>query len=195
MAVSKNIQFQKINDLLFDPLNPRIGRNRSKASMPQCEILKNMAEKDLDGLAISIIENGGIWTQEAILAVQEERYGKNGLVVVEGNRRLAVLKLLNEAIYSKPRNPKWAEFAEVVKKKGDEFLGIFFSLIPVLLAGSRRDIYDFLHFRHVTGIKKWTPAQKMQFSKMLHQDKSCNCQEVAFEFGREIPKIKFVECL
>ena len=44
----------------------------------------------LDELAGSYLENG-FWQHEALLVVKEELCGKERLVVVEGNRRLAAL--------------------------------------------------------------------------------------------------------
>ena len=101
MGISTEIQYATLNDLYLDPKNPRLGRHYANANSPQEEILDVMNEWTLDELAISYIENienSGFWTHEALLVVEEELYGELQLVVVEGNRRLAALICLQQAI-------------------------------------------------------------------------------------------------
>ena len=190
MAVSEKLEYYKIDDLFLDPLNPRLGRHRSNPDTPQDKVFEYMTEQVLDELALSYIESGGFWSQEALLAVQEELYGETRLVVVEGNRRLAALKCLQAAIHGKPWSKKWADFAGLAQEKGPDFLERLFSSVPVLLVEDRRDIDEFLGFRHVTGIKQWAPSEKAQFINMLLRDKGYNYQEVTRKIGSKIPAVK-----
>ena len=69
-----------------------------------------MTDWTLDELAVSFIENS-FWPQEALMVVEEELYGTGHRIVVEGNRRLAALKLLFNAKEGRPASPKWADLA------------------------------------------------------------------------------------
>ena len=115
-----------------------------------------MRDWTLDELAVSFLESG-FWIQEAVLVVEEVLYGEKGLVVVEGNRRIAALMYLKDAIEGKPASRKWAAIAEAKEPPPD-----LFEKIPYIKADSRKDIEAFLGFRHVTGIKEWNPAEKAE---------------------------------
>src|SRR5207245_8423937 len=94
MAVNTKIEAKSVDDLLLDPKNPRLGRQKVQMNLSQDAVLKEMQNFTLDELAISILQSG-FWPQEALIAVQEKP-GK--LTVVEGNRRLAALKWLKKAV-------------------------------------------------------------------------------------------------
>ena len=149
-----------------------------------------MTEQVLDELALSYIESGGFWSQEALLVVREELYGEERLVVVEGNRRLAALKCLQAAIAGNPWSGKWKKIAESAEEHGAEFLDRLFRAVPVLFVDSRRDIDEFLGFRHVTGIKQWAPAEKAQFIDMLLLEREYSYVGVMRKIGSQTPAVK-----
>ena len=80
----------KVSGLELDRMNPRIpgiGNGRSTR-----DIVATLIEhEDVLALAKSIVDFGGLYPNERLIAVDEERER----VVVEGNRRLAALKLLH----------------------------------------------------------------------------------------------------
>ncbi len=61
-----------------------------------------MINWSLDELAVSFIDSG-YWPHEAMIVVREK--GQN--VVVEGNRRLAALKVFKLAKDGNPKTKKW----------------------------------------------------------------------------------------
>src|SRR4051812_17983333 len=76
-----------VGDLLLDHRNPRLALVEDAT---QVDLLKALYEDEsLDELVGSFIENG-YFEEEPLVVVEEEE----GYVVVEGNRRLATLKLL-----------------------------------------------------------------------------------------------------
>lgn len=115
------IDYAKIDDLHLDPLNYRLGHSNTEPNLSEDKILELMKDWVLDELAISFLENGGFWTHEALLAVKEKPYGKYCLVVVEGNRRLAALKYLYNALNGNPASAKWAEIAKSATPPTDLF--------------------------------------------------------------------------
>jgi hypothetical protein len=109
MAISTELKYATLRELNLDPMNPRLGRHRMSRETPQDSLLEMMQAWVLDEIANSYIESGGFWTHEPLIVVPEELYGANRLVVVEGNRRLAALKLLLAASEGHPVSRKWAE--------------------------------------------------------------------------------------
>lgn len=101
MAISENIERAELKDLFLDPKNPRLGRHFVDSEPSQNEILEVMCQDwGLEELAISFLESG-FWTQEALVVVRGPlKRRKNCNIVVEGNRRLAALMLLQKA-------PRW----------------------------------------------------------------------------------------
>ena len=155
MAISREIKYADVDSLFLDPTNPRLGRENTGVDVLQSKILELMDDWNLDELALSFIKSG-FWPQEALLVIEEELYGKKCLVVVEGNRRLAALKLLEDAIGGKPLSRKWAELSVGLDRENE-----LFTKVPVLHVDSRSDVDAFLGFRHVTGIMEWRPAKKL----------------------------------
>lgn len=141
------IEFLKVDDLLLDPKNPRLGREHTNKALAQPAVLDLMKDWTLDELAVSFIESG-YWPQEAVIVVSEKHYGKMADVVVEGNRRLAALKLLHLAWRGEPISAKWEELAKSAgasrRKELEE--------IAVIRKESRKEVKAYLGFRHVTGI-------------------------------------------
>jgi transposase-like protein len=177
MPVDQQLRFASLDDLSLDPRNPRLGRNNTGPNVKQSKVLEAMADWKLDELAVSFLENGGFWVQEALIAVKEKLYGEDHLVVVEGNRRLAALIKLKEALKGKDLDKKWSEIVKDAKPNSN-----LFKKIPYLLADSRKDVEAFLGFRHVTGIEQWRPAEKAEYIAKL-VDGGATYQEVRRKIG------------
>ncbi len=144
-----------------------------------------MRDWTLEELALSFLEAGQFWTHEALLVARENLYGKSRLVVIEGNRRLAALKYLHDALEGKPVSPKWKDIARGAKPPEK-----LFTKIPYLEVDSREDVEAFLGFRHVTGIKEWNPAEKAQFIAKLIDQRGMSYQEVMRKIGSKTDTVR-----
>ncbi|HEV2177128.1 MAG TPA: hypothetical protein VGW33_07995 [Terriglobia bacterium] len=184
MAVQNKIEYSELNDLYLDASNPRLGRENAQHQLSQRQVLEAMKDWTLEELALSFLESG-FWPQEALLVVDELLDGRERRVVVEGNRRLAALKLLNLACEGKPESKKWREL--VSEKKPPHNL---FSEIPFIRVGSRNDVVAFLGFRHVTGIKEWNPAEKAEYIANLIEDHKMNYDEIRRKIGSKIDTVR-----
>jgi len=184
MAVSKKLDFEELDNLCLDPKNPRLGRHNAGPDVPQDRVLELMADWKLDELAVSFLESGGFWTQEAMIVVRENLYGKSSLVVLEGNRRLAALINLRKAVEGRHPDRKWQEIAQGAQIPKD-----LFKKIPYYLADCREDIEGFLGFRHVTGIEEWRPAEKAEFIARLI-DKGMDYQQVRRKIGSKTQTVR-----
>ncbi len=185
MAIGTKLKYAKLDELYVDPMNPRLGRNNTGRDVSQETVLDLMRDWKLDELAVSFLESGGFWTHEAVLVTKEELYGKPRLVVIEGNRRIAALRYLSDAINEREATQKWKEIAE--SQAAPEGL---FEKIPYIEVGSRGEIEAFLGFRHVTGIKEWKPAEKAEFIAKMIDDRGMSYEQVMRKIGSKTPTVR-----
>jgi len=142
--------------LRFDPLNPRLPLNINGESEAQV-IRWMLTDASIIDLMGSIGEHG-YFPGEPLLVVPAG--GKSdALVVVEGNRRVAALKLLADPSLAQTRKKAVATANSLAKFKPTQ--------VPVDRFGNRDDILDYLGYRHVTGVKEWDPLAKARYLKQL----------------------------
>lgn len=182
--MNNEIQYGSTEELCLDPLNPRLGRENTRSIASQEKVLSLMEDWTLEELAVSFVENG-FWPQEALIVVEEKLYGTMAKVVVEGNRRLAALRLLKLASDGKKNGGKWNE---IIGKK--TIPSTLFTRIPYLVAKSREEVDAFLGFRHVTGIKEWKPAEKAEFIAKLIEKRHLSYEDVRKRIGSKMPAVR-----
>lgn len=141
--------------LEFDPENPRLSTDLR--SLPERELIKHFILKENIFELMSSICQQGYVSAEPLLVVPIDS-GK--YTVVEGNRRLASLKLL--------KNPslatiKQTSIDEIVREAAEPIP----ESVPVLVYESRNDVLDYLGYRHVTGVERWDSLAKARYLKQL----------------------------
>lgn len=163
-----------VERLDLDPSNPRLPKDlRDKGQTEILSILKRYF--DLDELAYSMAENG-YFDEEPLVAIPVDipsKFKKQGplqlsrdvsylsylqdnatrLTVVEGNRRLATVKLLLDSdLRMKLGIRGWPSIsAEVIED---------LQVLPVIIYSSRQEVLRYMGVRHITGIKKWESFSK-----------------------------------
>jgi len=186
MAINTELKYASLDDLCLDPKNPRLGRHNIEDNLSQEKVLDLMKDWTLEELAVSFLMSG-FWPQEALLVVEEELYKKPRLVVVEGNRRLAALKLLFEAKNGDARSSrKWQELVNAGRPENFARL----EKIPYLKTDTREEIQAYLGFRHVTGIKQWNPAEKAEYIARLVDEHAMTYQQVMQQIGSKTPLVR-----
>jgi hypothetical protein len=185
MAIGTELKYAKLDELYFDPLNSRLGRNNTGRDVTQQQLLELMRDWTLDELVVSFLDSGGFWTHEPLLVTEETLYGKKHLIVIEGNRRLAALKFLKKAIDGGKAPKKLIDIA-----KGAKIPSELFTKIPYVQVGSRQEIESFLGFRHVTGIKEWKPAEKAEFIAKLIDERGMTYDEVRRKIGSNTEAVR-----
>lgn len=149
------LQLVPVDHLHFDPQNPRLPSTLNPRSEP--EILEWMLD---DGTIIEIMNSigeQGYFAGEPLLAIPAEEAGH--YEVVEGNRRLTATKLLLDPSLApvKRRAVQAASDAATHKPKA----------LPVVKYRQREEILAYLGFRHITGIKSWSPLAKAKYLREL----------------------------
>ena len=188
MAVHTEIKTAPVQDLLLDGRNPRLGRQNVQKNLSQDEILDVMQTFTLDELGVSMLRSG-FWPQEALIAVMEKVGRHERLVVVEGNRRLAALKLLEGAAAADNVPNEWKQIWEAHSKKQQKALKDLLENAPYILADTRQDVQMYLGFRHVTGIKQWDPAEKAEYISNLIES-GMTYREVTEAIGSKVASVR-----
>lgn len=165
MADAPKIEQADVDQLLLDPENPRLRRASDDPLLEQDALLREMVAWELDELVVSYLESG-FWKHEPLIAIKEDRDGLHGLVVVEGNRRVAALKCLRAVIRGQ------AVPSRRIRKIIEDNLPLrpdltendpIFTEVPFVSYETRQEVDAYLGFRHVTGVKQWEPQEKATF--------------------------------
>ena len=157
-----------LSSLSLDARNPRLPRDRDWATESEDQLLGVFVRRyNLIELARSIADKGFKPRHAEALLVVEKPPDSGDYVTIEGNRRLATLKLLTDENSRKAvcsRVPEWNELAASEKLEGIE------EAVPVIVYPDREALNDYLGFRHITGPTPWRPEAKARFvTKLLSE--------------------------
>ena len=152
-------------DIDLDPENPRFTpEQRGKSQRQVIEIL--LEQHNLDEIAESICA-GGFVPLDPFIVIRQN--GK--LTMVEGNRRLAVVKLFLAPALTPPRYAReWDDFRSRVSPEALAAM----RRIQVWVYPDRKalELVSYIGYRHVTGIKEWDTEQRAAYAAELLEDKS-----------------------
>jgi len=152
------IQMVNVENLLLDYENPRLTTAGVEAS--QEALLKELYNRyDLDDLIVSLARNG-YFSEEPLIAVQHKGGAAKLFTVVEGNRRLAALKILLSEDAQKTVG------AKNVPKPLPEVVGRL-NPVPIKVYPSRAEIVPYLGVRHIVGVKPWDALAKAKYIERL----------------------------
>lgn len=152
-AKQKKIEFIELNKLKLDKLNPRIPLSLHDSN--EEEIIHWMLEDaSIIELMLAIGQNG-FFIGEALLVIRET----NNYIVIEGNRRLTSLKLLQTPSLATIHTRKIEKVIEETKERPID--------IPCIIFDNRDEISQYLGYRHVTGIKVWGMLAKARYLNSL----------------------------
>ncbi|MGH6690281.1 MAG: hypothetical protein ACREF4_06350 [Gammaproteobacteria bacterium] len=156
-------------ELQLDSRNPRL---RAPANADQSTLLKMLWEDGaLDELALSIAHNS-YFSTEPLFAVIEG--GKH--VVVEGNRRLATVKLL--------RDPELRETLRATDLPSlDAHARRQLDTLPVCTYPNRKSLWAYVGFRHVKGAMVWDSWSKAQYIAQVKNAFGIPLPEIAESIG------------
>lgn len=151
----KEIVNVAVEKLHFDPENPRLPlKLRGSAESEVFAFL--LRECSLVELMLSI-GSQGFFNGEPLLVVPKGESGE--FIVVEGNRRLAALKLLSRTDPPPVFIKQVTAARDAAKVKPEE--------VPVLRFNKRDDILVYLGYRHITGVNEWGALEKARYLAQL----------------------------
>lgn len=168
-----------LESLLLDPDNPRLPEDI--LGNDQNLLIEYVAE-EYDSLSIAkSISLYSYFLSEPLIAIEN---GNAQYVVVEGNRRLAALKLLSDKTLRDELKisdkDEWSELAE------SELIP---DTVPVMIVSSKDEVAPIIGYRHISGIEPWEPWAKARFIASLIENSEQSFDEVAEQVGDARNKI------
>ena len=165
---SEEIALFDVSDLVFDTKNPRLAE--FDVSSRESDIIKLLWDTmDVKELVMSIAASGYFRHEPVIVAIEK---GSN--VVIEGNRRLAAVKLLLD--------PKMGRNLKVTLPSTRSEIRESLKEIPGLLS-TRQGAWRYLGFKHVNGPAKWGSYAKSQYIADVHRNYGEPLNEIAQQIG------------
>lgn len=161
-----------IDDLRFDGFNPRLAEFGVDDETTQSDLLKKLwKEMAVKEVAASIAFNG--YFEHEPLFVDSSKDGK--FIVIEGNRRLAAVKLLlDRSLREKIRATDLPTISPDAAKK--------LQTLPVIMT-TRKEAWRYLGFKHVNGPATWGSYAKAQYIAHVHNEYGIPLEQIAEQIG------------
>lgn len=144
-----------VKSLDFDRNNPRFPQKVAQG--PVEDLLQRFVRDERLLEIVESIGNHGFFPGEPLLVVAEGRRYR----VVEGNRRLAALKLLTRELDPPAGRTTIQDAVEAAEYRPAK--------VPCLVFDDENEILRYLGFRHITGIKAWSALQKARYAERMYQ--------------------------
>ena len=159
--------------LSLDRKNPRLAELGIAPNASEPDLIKvlweNMAVAEI---ALSIVENGFFKFEPLFATLEGGRH-----VVIEGNRRLAAVKIiLDDALRE--------HVGAATLPKASPSLRAQLNTLPVIVC-SREDVWQFLGFKHVNGPQSWESYAKGQYVAWVRNTLDVPLSEIARRIGDE----------
>lgn len=172
MNKALNVAPTKVSDLHFDYENPRLAEYGITKATPEDEILKILWDAMDVRELVQSISASGFFPHEALIVTKEDGSGRN--IVIEGNRRLAAVKVLLAG--DKNKDLGWA-VPPLSKDSRAEL-----ETVPTIFS-TREDAWRFLGFKHVNGPAKWSSYAKASYIATVHKTFGIPLADIANQIG------------
>lgn len=178
------IEFKDVGQLLLDDENPRlvaVGETKTQDELTQV-LWDEMAVSEV---ALSIAANG-YFEEEPLFVVpgdpnRPEQRGK--FVAVEGNRRLAAVRLLCD-----PELRRAIKATDLPKLTAAECRKL--DRLPVSVYPDKKSIWEYFGFRHVNGPKEWDSFSKASYIATVRREYGIGLDEIARRIGDQFGTVK-----
>lgn len=174
-----------VEQLLLDSENPRLSWRVEGDS--QEDLVKLLwTEMAVDEVALSIAENG-FFRSEPLFVIIKSPEGKDPpkqlYIVVEGNRRLAAVRLLCDD--NLRRKVGATDLPRLDEKKRARL-----NTLPGIICQNREDLWTTIGFRHINGIKPWDSFSKAKYIADVHETYRTPLEEIAQKIGDRHSTVK-----
>ena len=173
-----------VDELRLDRFNPRLLGQNADAS-DEFIIAQLYRSAELDELLQSVSTNGYLDIEPLIVLADSKG---DGLVVLEGNRRLATLRLLREENLA--RRIGTSQNLRIKVPPVDESLRSSFDVVSVYRVATRESARSFIGFKHINGAAKWDSYAKARFAAGWYRYGDVSLEEIARAIGDRHDTIK-----
>ncbi len=172
-------QLVSISSLYLDASNPRFSGGEKETS--QNEIVKTLwREMAVDEIAYSIVANG-YFPHEVIIG-EKRQDGK--YVIIEGNRRVAAVKLLLDPKLRKYVGAGATELPSLTAQQKEGILQLPF------IEYKRSAIWQYVGFKHVNGPQPWESSSKAHYIAWVHNSLGKSLDQIANQIGDRHSTVK-----
>ncbi len=168
--------------LVLDHENPRLASIDSEAN-EAAVIAQLYRAEDLSELLQSIAANGYLDIEPLIVLEEEGR-----LIVLEGNRRLAAIRLFQEAELA-TQVSRQERLKIALPKISDQHRDTLNS-VSVYRVADRKAARAFIGFKHINGAAKWESYAKAKFAAKWYRDGGVSLADIAAHIGDRHDTIK-----
>ena len=174
---ANKLVYLPVSSLLLDPENPRLGADDLGAKPSQSQLEEYLWTKmAVSELVLSIAANGYFPEEPLFVIPSKTHEGKH--VVLEGNRRLAAVRiLLDDRVRERLRAGDVPQLSETEKS------GL--SALPAYVYPTRQELWAFLSFRHINAPQEWDAYSKAKFVARVHEEYGVELDEIARRIGDE----------
>ena len=166
----ERVTYERTADLAFDRRNPRLTEFALTRTTTDEEIIQILWDTmDVNELVLSIAASG-FYPHEPLIVTREQ----DANVVIEGNRRLAAVKVLLDPTIISPSNVAIPHLSRDGRRALKQ--------IPVL-ESTRHASWRHLGFKHVNGPAKWGSYAKSRYIADVHRNYSVSLDEIAKQIG------------
>ena len=160
----------RVAELSFDVANPRLTEFELTARSTEEEIIQILWDAmDVREIVLSIAASGFFRHEPVIVANEEGEH-----IVIEGNRRLAAVKLLLHPSLAGKMNIKIPRISTQARKEIEE--------IPTVQA-TREEAWRYLGFKHVNGPAKWSSYAKSHYIADINRNFDVSLEDIARQIG------------
>lgn len=163
-----------VEKLLLDPKNPRLVEHGVEEGASQAVLVKSLwTMMAVQEVAMSIAHNGFFRHEPLIVEAQGDKY-----VVLEGNRRLAAVRiLLDDDLRQRLKATDLPDIDKI-----DPARRASLKILPCVIT-TRRDVWQYLGFKHVNGPATWGSYSKAQYIAQIHNEYGVSLEDIAEQIG------------
>jgi hypothetical protein len=170
MSTAPIIKSINVDALHFDYKNPRLIEYDITSRTTEDEILVILWEaEDVQELVQSIAASSYFPTEALIVVEENDRY-----VVIEGNRRLAAVKVLRSPELAKAHEWDVPKISKAEREKLGE--------LPCII-WTREGSWRSLGFKHINGPAKWSSFAKSAYIAEVHRNYGVPLDQIASQLG------------
>ena len=164
-------KLMKVSDLAFDRENPRLRGFDLAADASDSDVIKLLWDAmDVRELVMSIASSG-FFRHDPLIVVPEDKTN----VVIEGNRRLAAVKVLLSPALAETVGGRIPSIDAPDRHKLEE--------LPVVISDTREAAWHYLGFKHVNGPAKWSSYAKSRYIADVHRKYGVPLDDIAKQIG------------
>lgn len=169
--MNSKINYIPINNLVLDNENPRLSEFGISQDSNESDVIKILwQEMAVNELMYSIVSNG-FWDYEPLIVMAKN----SGYVAIEGNRRLAAVKLMHNLHEENIPSHIKSKITPALLKQTEE--------LPCIVVKNKEESWKYVGFKHVNGPAKWGSYAKAKYIAEIHNDFRIPIEQIAYQIG------------